>query len=112
MGVSDVAIKALTGTVPGDPLSILGPWTLVAAFGGVGAFFALARGLQIGGAIQVIALSSVAGNLAAVLGGIIVFGDPVGSGALDIVARATAFAAVIAAAALIPAPLRTAAARA
>jgi drug/metabolite transporter (DMT)-like permease len=112
LGVSDVAIKALTGTVPGDPLSILGPWTLVAALGGVGAFFALARGLQVGGAIQVIAVSSIAGNVAAVLGGILVFGDPVGSDALDIVMRATAFAAVIAAAALIPAPMRPAEARA
>jgi multidrug transporter EmrE-like cation transporter len=112
MGVSDVAIKALTGTVPGDPLSIVSPWTLVAALGGAGAFFALARGLQIGGAIQVIALSSIAGNIAAVLGGVLVFSDPVGGDTLGIVARAAAFSAVIAAAALIPAPMRPAEARA
>ena len=29
-GVSDVSIKALTGTVPGDLLSIVSPWTAVA----------------------------------------------------------------------------------
>jgi hypothetical protein len=104
LGVADVSVKALTGTVPGDPMSLLGPWTVVAIAGAVGAFFALARGLQVGGAIQVIALSTIASNLAAVTGGIIVFGDPVGSDPLAIIGRAAAFAAVIAAAALMPSP--------
>ena len=108
LGVSDVAVKALTGTVPADPLTILGPWTVIAAAGGIGAFFALARGLQIGGAIQVIALSSIAGNVAAILGGIIVFGDPIGGDILGVAARGAAFAAVIAAAALMPTPVRPA----
>jgi hypothetical protein len=35
---------------------------------------------------------------------VIVFGDPVGGDALGIIARSAAFAAVIAAAALLPAP--------
>src|SRR4051812_43805566 len=34
-GVSDVAIKALTGTVPGDMLAILSPWTLVAVIASI-----------------------------------------------------------------------------
>jgi drug/metabolite transporter (DMT)-like permease len=104
LGVADVSVKALTGTVPGDPMSLLGPWTLVALVGAVGAFFALARGLQVGGAIQVIALSTIASNVAAVLGGIIVFGDPVGGDVLAITGRVVAFAAVIGAAALMPSP--------
>jgi drug/metabolite transporter (DMT)-like permease len=104
LGVADVSVKALTGTVPGDPMSLLGPWTFVALLGGVGAFFALARGLQLGGAIQVIALSTIASNVAAVLGGILVFGDPMGSDVLGIAAKVTAFAAVIGAAALMPSP--------
>ncbi len=112
LGVADISVKALTGTVPGDPMTILGPWTLVALAGGVGAFFALARGMQVGGAIQVIALSTMASNLAAVLGGILVFGDPMGSDALAITAKVAAFAAVIAAAALMPSPVRPAPARA
>ena len=29
-GVSDISIKALTGTVPGDVLAIVSPWTVVA----------------------------------------------------------------------------------
>lgn len=111
LGVADVSVKALTGTVPGDPMSLLGPWTLVALLGGIGAFFALARGLQVGGAIQVIALSTIASNVAAVLGGIIVFGDPVGGDVLAIVGRVLAFAAVIGAAALMPSPAPRAEAR-
>ncbi len=112
LGVADISVKALTGTVPGDPMTILGPWTLVALLAGIGAFFALARGLQVGGAIQVIALSTIASNVAAVLGGIIVFGDPIGGDVLAVTGRVAAFAAVIAAAALMPSPVRPADARA
>jgi hypothetical protein len=112
LGVANVAVKALTGTVPGDPLSILGPWTLVALIAGVGAFFALARGMQTTGAIPVIALTTVAANVVSVAGGILVFGDPVGADPLAVAVRAAAFAAVIAAGALMPSGVRTAPARA
>ncbi|MGH2961057.1 MAG: hypothetical protein ACRDL3_02530 [Solirubrobacterales bacterium] len=108
IGVSDVAIKALADTVPAAPLSILSPWTLVAALSGLGAFYALARSLQLGGAIDVIVISSIAVNIAAITGGVLVFGDPIGSNALAVVARSAAFAAVIVAAALIPAVPRRA----
>jgi hypothetical protein len=108
LGVANVSVKALTGTVPGDLLAILSPWTLMAIVAGVGAFFGLARGLQTGEAIPVIALTSVAANCASIAGGILVFGDPVGDGPLAVVARCLAFAAVIAAVALMPAPRRTA----
>jgi hypothetical protein len=97
----------LTGTVPADPLSILSPWTATALLAGAGAFLALARGLQTGGAIPVITLSSVSANLASVGGGIAVFGDPMGSDPLAIVARSVAFAAVIAAVIVLPAPARS-----
>jgi hypothetical protein len=69
-------------------------------------FYASARSLQIGLAIEVIAITSVAANLAAILGGILVFGEPVGSGAVGIIARLLAFGLVIAGAALVLAPLR------
>jgi drug/metabolite transporter (DMT)-like permease len=108
-GVSDVSIKALTGTVPGDPLSIISPWTMVAVTASIAAFYASARGLQIGEGLSVIALTSVAANVSAILGGIIVFGDPIGSNALEIILRSSAFALVIAAAGLMPAPMRAAA---
>jgi hypothetical protein len=112
LGVANVAVKALAGTVPGDPLSILSPWTLTALAAGVGAFLALGRGLQTGGAIPVITLSSVTANLVSVAGGIAVFGDPMGADPLAIAARSIAFAAVIAAAIVLPAPGQTAPARA
>jgi hypothetical protein len=112
LGVANVAIKGLSGTVPADPLSILSPWTVTAVIAGVGAFMALARGLQTGGAIPVITLSSVSANLVSVGGGVAVFGDPMGSDPLAIAARSVAFAAVIAAVIVLPAPGRTAPARA
>jgi multidrug transporter EmrE-like cation transporter len=108
IGVSNVAIKALTEIVPSDVLALLGPWTLVAALAGAGAFFALARGMQLGEAIPVIATASVGANCSAILGGVIVFGDPIGSDVIEGIARGLAFIAVIAAAALMPTPHRTA----
>ncbi|MGH2993663.1 MAG: hypothetical protein ACRDL1_09010 [Solirubrobacterales bacterium] len=106
LGVANVAIKALVGTVPGDPLSIVSPWTGVLLIAGVGAFFALARGLQTGGAISVIAVSSVAANCASIGGGVLVFGDPIGADALGIVLRSVAFGVVIVATALMPAAIQ------
>jgi hypothetical protein len=50
----------------------------------------------------VIVAFSASATLAAITGGILVFGDPLGSDALDVVARCLAFVAVIAAAALLP----------
>ena len=46
----------------------------------------------------------MAANLAAILGGILVFYDPIGSGPLEIATRFLAFCLVIAGAALMPAP--------
>jgi hypothetical protein len=103
IGVSNVAIKALTEVFDGSVITLLSPWTVVAVIGGLGAFFALARGMQLGEAIPVIATASVASNCAAILGGVVVFGDPIGSGLVEGLARGLAFAAVIGAAALMPA---------
>jgi drug/metabolite transporter (DMT)-like permease len=107
-GVSDVAIKAITGLVADEGLwvALLGPWTLIAALASVVAFYASARGLQEGEAVPVIALTGTAANVTGIAGGIIVFGDPLPSDALGIVVQALAFALVIVAAALTPAPVR------
>jgi hypothetical protein len=106
LGVANVSVKALTTTVPGDLLTIVSPWTLVALIAGVGAFFALARGMQTGAAIPVITVTTVAANVVSVMGGVLVFGDPVGGDPLGVVVRCAAFAAVIMAAVMIPGPLR------
>jgi drug/metabolite transporter (DMT)-like permease len=102
-GVSDVALKWLTQAAPGPLLGLLSPWTLTALIAGVISFYASARSLQIGEAVEVIAITSVAANLAAILGGILVFGEPIGTGPLEIAARLLAFCLVIAGAALVPA---------
>jgi drug/metabolite transporter (DMT)-like permease len=104
-GVSDVAIKYLTQTPAGPLLGALSPWTLTALVAGVIAFYASARSLQIGQGVEV-ALTSVAANLAAIIGGVLVFHEPIGSGALAITGRLLAFCFVIAGAALMPAPMR------
>ena len=101
-GVSDVAIKYLTHA-DGALYGLLSPWTPTAIVAGVIAFFASARSLQIGPAVEVIALTSVAANLTAITGGILVFHEPIGSGPLAIGARFVAFCLVIAGAALMPA---------
>jgi drug/metabolite transporter (DMT)-like permease len=105
-GVSAVAIKYITQASPGPLLGLLSPWTLTALMAGVIAFYASARSLQIGDGVEVIAITSVIANLAAIFGGIIVFHDPIGSGPLEIGARFLAFCLVIAGAALMPAPMR------
>ena len=102
IGVSDVAIKALAVTVPSSPLSVISPWTAMAIVGGIGGFLALARGLQLGEPMAVIVAFSASATLSAITGGVLVFGDPLGSDALDVVARCLAFVAVIGAAALRP----------
>ena len=102
IGVSNVAIKALSKDMGGGVVALLSPWALVCVLAGLGAFFALARGMQLGEAIPVIATASIATNCASILGGVLVFGDPLGSGVVDGIARGVAFAAVIAAAVLVP----------
>jgi drug/metabolite transporter (DMT)-like permease len=62
-GVSDIAIKYLTHA-EGPYLGFLSPWTLTALVAGVIAFYASARSLQLGPPVEVIALTSVAANLA------------------------------------------------
>jgi drug/metabolite transporter (DMT)-like permease len=107
-GVSDISLKALTGTVPGDVLSIISPWTGVAIAASIAAFYASARALQVGEGVSTIAITTVSANVSAIIGGILVFGDPLGEDAYAIAARGCAFALVIVAAALMPAPLRAA----
>jgi drug/metabolite transporter (DMT)-like permease len=107
-GVSDVAIKALTGAVGGGITGLLSPWLLTCILASVIAFYASARGLQRGEAVPVITLTSAAANVTAISGGILVFGDPMPSDPVGVVLQSFAFVLVIVAAALTPAPLRAA----
>jgi len=108
-GVSDVAIKALTGLIGLlGPFGLVSPWLLVAVAASILAFYASARGLQDGEAIEVIAITGTAANISCIAGGIIVFGDPLPGDVFGIVLQSVAFLLVIVAAALTPAPVRAA----
>src|SRR2546423_13537646 len=78
-GVSDTAIKALTGISGAHGLLALAlsPWLLVALSASVVAFYASARGLQDGQAVPVIAVTGTAANIAGIARRIPVFGDPI-----------------------------------
>jgi hypothetical protein len=110
-GVSDIALKYLTGALDEGVQGIISEWTLVALAASVLAFYASARGLQLAPGVAVIAFTSVAANLAAILGGILVFRDPIGIGAPAIIGRVIAFGLVIVGAAIMPAPVRAGARR-
>jgi drug/metabolite transporter (DMT)-like permease len=105
-GVSDVAVKYLTHAVHGGVLGLVSPWLGAALLAMVVAFYASARSLQLGPGLEVIALTSVAANVVAITGGILVFHDSIGRGPAQIVGRLLAFCCVIVGAALVPAPTR------
>jgi hypothetical protein len=105
-GVSDIALKYLTHAVEGGVIELISPWTFAALAASVIAFYASARGLQIGPGVEVIALTAVAANLTAIIGGILVFRDPIGTGPVAIAGRLIAFGLIVGGAALIPAPVR------
>src|SRR5512133_3744543 len=104
-GISDIALKFLTHAVGGGVLELISPWAVAALAASVIAFYTSARGLQIGPGVEVIALTSVAANLVAIVGGVLIFRDSIGTGAVAIAGRMIAFGLVIARAALVPAPL-------
>lgn len=105
-GVSDVAIKALTGLIGESGwLGLVSPWLLVCVAASVVAFYASAKGLQDGEAVSVIAITGTAANISCIGGGIIVFGDPLAGDAVGIAIQSVAFIMVIVASALMPAPI-------
>src|SRR6202451_2227614 len=109
-GVSDVAIKALSGIAGAHGVVgvLLSPWLIVTLAASVAAFYASAKGLQDGDAVPVIAVTGTAANIAGIVGGIIVFGDPLGGSPLSWVVQFLAFGLVLTAAWLMPGPLRAA----
>ncbi len=107
-GVSDIALRFLTDAVEDGWLELVSPWTLAAVVASVVAFYTSARGLQLGPGVEVIALTSVVANLTAIVGGVLVFRETIGTDALAIVGRLIAFCLVIFGAALVPAPVRAA----
>jgi hypothetical protein len=108
-GVSDVAIKAISGMVGSSGvMGLLSPWLLLCIAASVAAFYSSAKGLQEGDAVPVIAVTGTAANVAGIIGGFIVFGDPLPGSPVALIVQCFAFVLVLGAAWLMPAPVRAA----
>ena len=107
---SDTAIKALSGNLgeAGWIDIVIHPLAAVIALASLAGLVVSARSLQVGKAVPVIAVTSVAANALTIAAGPIVFSEPLPEGTLDVVVRMAAFALVICAAALTPAPVSAA----
>jgi drug/metabolite transporter (DMT)-like permease len=100
--LAGVAIKGLTGAA-GVSIPVLAAWVLLIVLVGVLAQYAAAAALQRGGAIETIGLMGLVANAAQIVGGILVFGDPISTDPLGLSLQVTAFGMVCASALLIPA---------
>jgi multidrug transporter EmrE-like cation transporter len=106
-GVSDVALKALTGAVGAHGiLGLVSPWLALTIPASIVAFYASAKSLQDSEAVPVIAVTATAANVSGILGGLLVFGDPLPSSTIGILVETLAFALVIVAAWFTPGPSR------
>lgn len=95
-GAADVAIKALTGIGQRQGFTdiLTSGWLPAAAITSIAAFFAFQRGLQSGRAMAVIALMTAGTNLVSILGGLVVFGDPLGHSAWQVGLHIASFVAI------------------
>lgn len=106
---SDTSIKALSDQLgDGAGAVLLDPLAAVIALASAAGLVVSARSLQIGKAVPVIAVTSVAANACTIAAGPIVFAEPMPDDALGVIVRLAAFSLVIVAAALTPAPVKAA----
>ncbi|HEY0317445.1 MAG TPA: hypothetical protein VGC49_04040 [Solirubrobacterales bacterium] len=99
--LAGIAIKGLTGA-GGVSIAVLAPWALMILVAGVLAQYTAAAALQRGGAIETIGLMGLIANATQIVGGVLVFGDPLSSHPLGLILQGSAFAMVCASALLIP----------
>ncbi|HET7588873.1 MAG TPA: hypothetical protein VFK14_01625 [Solirubrobacterales bacterium] len=98
--LAGIAIKALTGGAGSWPL-VASLAVLTVACGGLAQYTAVAA-LQSGGAIETIGLMGIIANATQIIGGILVFGDPLSPSPLGIALQVAAFAMVCLSALLLP----------
>jgi hypothetical protein len=105
---SDTSIKALSDDLgeAGWTAIVFDPLAGVILVASLAGMLVSARSLQLGPAVPVIAVTSVAANALTIAAGPIVFSEPLPDDALGLTVRMLAFSLVIAAAALTPPPLR------
>jgi len=101
--LAGIAIKALTGGAGGWPL-VAALLALTLACGALAQYAAVAA-LQSGGPIETIGLMGIVANATQILGGILVFGDPLSPSPLGITLQITALAMVCLSALLLPSSL-------
>jgi hypothetical protein len=107
---SDTSIKALSNEL-GEASAVailLSPLAAVIALASAAGLVVSARSLQVGKAVPVIAVTSVAANALTIAAGPLVFTEPFPEDPFGVLLRVSAFALVIAAAALTPAPVKAA----
>jgi drug/metabolite transporter (DMT)-like permease len=92
-GAADVAIKALTGLGPGRAAT--SPWLIATILASVGAFLCFQRALQSGKPMAVIALMTAGNNVVSIIGGLTVFGDPLGHRPAMVLIHLAAFAMIV-----------------
>lgn len=104
---SDTSIKALSDHLgdEGAASILFSPLAAVILAASLIGLLISARSLQIGPAVSVIAVTSVAANALTIAAGPIVFSEPFPDQALGVIVRVIAFALVISAAALTPPPV-------
>jgi hypothetical protein len=107
---SDTSIKALSDELgEASAAAILfSPLAAVIALASAAGLVVSARSLQVGKAVPVIAVTSVAANALTIAAGPLVFAEPFPEDPFGVLLRLSAFALVIAAAALTPAPVNAA----
>jgi hypothetical protein len=107
---SDTSIKALSGELGDEAWTaiVFSPLAVVIAVCSAVGLVVSARSLQIGKAVPVIALTSVAANSLTIAAGPLVFSEPFPDDPLGVALRLAAFTLVIVAAALTPAPVSAA----
>lgn len=112
--VSDVTIKAASDDLGREGILtiVFSPFGAIIALASLVGLIVSAKSLQIGKAVPVIALTSIAANSLTIAAGPLVFAEPLPEDGLAFAARLLAFALVILAAALTPAPVRAAEAEA
>jgi drug/metabolite transporter (DMT)-like permease len=101
--LAGIAIKAVTGGSGG--IAMIAPLVLVVVACGALAQYTAVAALQGGGAVETIGLMGLVANAAQIIGGILVFGDPLSPSPLGIALQASAFAMVCLSALLLPSPV-------
>lgn len=101
--LAGIAIKALTGGA-GGPAMVVTLIAITVACGALAQYTAVTA-LQGGGAIETIGLMGLVANATQIVGGILVFGDPLSPTPLGIVLQIVAFAMVCLSALLLPSAL-------